>query len=437
MYYDTTQIMNGVSIGIDAFTVAVSVILSYAIISEAMTRHKISQYYLGIIIANTISALADGAIRFINCQGIITPFTARLYDLSYIGFMMALMFFSFFQYSVMKKRVHVADGIHVASAIACIIPIAVWLVGSIKRFSWFYTIGSDGYVVYKEYFWVTIVMPILVLFFNFVFILSCKKELTTPELFAWISYEIFPLAVYVVYVVTWEFYESTIFASFGIALIFLYIQVHLHEIKENIETENELRKSQMKLMVSQIQPHFMYNALNSIYVLIDQDAEIAKEAVSTFSDYLRQNINSLKSDQPVEFDEELEHTKAYLYLEQIRFGDKLKILYDIKASNFRIPPLSVQPLVENAVKHGISKKAKGGTLKISSKEDGSNFVISIIDDGLGFDAGSFSSDDKHTHIGLFNVNSRLVSMVHGKLNVQSIPDTGTICTITIPKEEKS
>lgn len=437
MIQNVQQLINGMSIGLDTFSILVSLVLGYAVFSEARAKKGISQFFFYITIANAVCALADGSIHLINAYSAISFVTARLYDLTYISFMVALMFFCFFQYSVMRQRVHVANGINYVAAFACGVPVIVWLVSLTQKNPWFYYVNEAGQICQTEYFWLTTLIPVGILVFNFIFILSCRKELTAPELFAWISYELFPLIVYLIYLFTGIFFESTVYAAFALSLILLYIQIHLHEIRASIATENELRKSQMKLMVSQIQPHFMYNALNSIYVLIENDPEVAQEAVSTFSDYLRQNINSLKSDLPVEFSEELEHTKAYLYLEQIRFGEKLKVLYDIQAEDFKIPPLTVQPLVENAVKHGISSKPEGGVLKISSKETERYYEINIVDDGLGFDASGFAGDDKHTHIGLFNVNSRLVSMVHGNLNVQSVPGSGTICTITIPKDRRN
>ena len=111
-------------------------------------------------------------------------------------------------------------------------------------------------------------------------------------------------------------------------------------------------------MVSQIRPHFMYNALSSIAALCKLDPDTAYDATITFSDYLRGNMDSLKQTAPIPFEKELEHLKKYLHIEKMRFGNKLNIVYDICATDFEIPQLTVQPLAENAVKHGISKKKK-------------------------------------------------------------------------------
>ena len=121
-------------------------------------------------------------------------------------------------------------------------------------------------------------------------------------------------------------------------------------------------------MVSQIRPHFMYNALSSIAILCKLNPETAYDATITFSDYLRGNMDSLKQTAPVPFTQELEHLKKYLYIEKLRFADKLNIEYNIQVTDFVLPLLSVQPLVENAVKHGVGMKKKGGTVTISTRE---------------------------------------------------------------------
>lgn len=133
-------------------------------------------------------------------------------------------------------------------------------------------------------------------------------------------------------------------------------------------TEKELYEAKVAVMTSQIRPHFMYNALTSIAMMCTIDPETAQEATVTFAKYLRENMDSLKQTKPVPFAQELDHLKKYLYIEKLRFGKKLNIEYDIQATNFVIPLLSAQPLAENAVKHGVGMKKKGGTVKITSRE---------------------------------------------------------------------
>ena len=185
-------------------------------------------------------------------------------------------------------------------------------------------------------------------------------------------------------------------------------------------------------MLSQIQPHFLYNALTSIYQLCEVDPPTAQKAVGYFSKYLRRNMASLSERKPIPFEEELRHVESYLKLEKLRYGDKLQVIYDVVSTDFAIPALTVQPLVENAVKHGIGKKKSGGVITIMTRETPEAHVITVTDTGVGFDPEKPKQDGQH-HLGLKSVRDRLTTMSGGRLEVASVPGQGTTVTISIPK----
>jgi sensor histidine kinase YesM len=187
-------------------------------------------------------------------------------------------------------------------------------------------------------------------------------------------------------------------------------------------------------MLSQIQPHFLYNSLVAIQELCLIDPETASKAVGEFSNYLRGNLDSLSIKRPIPFEHELRHVKAYLSLEKKRFGEKLNINYDISYLCFNIPALTLQPIAENAVQHGVTKREDGGTVTVSVKEAETEAVITVIDDGVGFDRNCASRQDGRLHLGIENVRSRLAFMCNGTLTIQSEPDVGTTAVITVPKE---
>ncbi|MGN0587372.1 MAG: sensor histidine kinase [Oscillospiraceae bacterium] len=172
---------------------------------------------------------------------------------------------------------------------------------------------------------------------------------------------------------------------------------------------SELAESRISIMLSQIQPHFLYNVLNSIYCLCAKDIDAAQEAISNFSDYLRGNMTSLTKKDLVPFSTELNHLKTYISLEKLRFGDKLNIVWDIQTENFMLPALTVQPIVENAVNHGICGSDNGGTVTITARETDSSFEIEVHDDGVGFDVNEYVNG-RDGHIGIVNVRSRLSKM---------------------------
>lgn len=154
--------------------------------------------------------------------------------------------------------------------------------------------------------------------------------------------------------------------------------------KDREEAKTKLHESQVELMMGQIQPHFMFNTLSSIRTLIKVEPETAYDMIYDFSNYLRANVDNMGKTEGISFEAEVEHIKTYVNIEKVRFGDRVNMEYDIQATNFLVPPLSIQPMVENAIKHGICKKTEGGTVQLKSYEDENNYVVEVNDDGVGF-----------------------------------------------------
>lgn len=202
--------------------------------------------------------------------------------------------------------------------------------------------------------------------------------------------------------------------------------------QHTLQMERELQNSRISIMLSQIKPHFLYNALTVIQALCGIDPAAAENAVSEFSDYLRGNMSALTEEKPIPFLKELEHTKHYLTLEQLRFGDQLRVEFDLGPTLFRLPTLSLQPLVENAIRHGVRGKSEGvGTVRISTRETPTCYEVAVMDDGPGFDPASAPQDS--THVGITNVRRRMQLMCGGSLMIESAPGAGTHATLRIPK----
>ena len=202
------------------------------------------------------------------------------------------------------------------------------------------------------------------------------------------------------------------------------------EAEKNI-VEAELKESRIAIMLSQIQPHFIYNTLGTIERMCLKDPQKANELVRNFSLYLRGNFSELDSVTPIRFAEELKHVEHYVNIEKVRFPD-MNIEYDVESTEFVLPALSVQPLVENAIKHGLMRLETGGTVVIHSYETETHFCVEVKDDGVGFDT-SLPIDEKK-HVGLRNIKGRLKAMVNGNLILESKPGFGTKAVIMIPKE---
>ena len=178
--------------------------------------------------------------------------------------------------------------------------------------------------------------------------------------------------------------------------------------------EEDLKAQQrIKIMMSQIRPHFLYNTLSSIQALCLADPEKAFEVTERFGTYLRQNIDSLDQPKLIPFPKELEHTRVYSEIEMIRFPS-IRIEYDTEDVDFRLPALTVQPIVENAIRHGVRGKAEG-VVRISTRKINGFHEIGITD--------------------IRSVRERLAGMCSGTMTVESRIGAGTRVTIRIPAEE--
>ena len=201
--------------------------------------------------------------------------------------------------------------------------------------------------------------------------------------------------------------------------------------------EAEVRNLQTSIALSQIKPHFLYNALNTIYVLCGKDLEKGRQAISDLSDYLRINIGSIDSKFPIAFEKEMEHVKKYLAIEQLRFPDEFTVSVVTPVTDFLLPALSLQPLVENAVRYGVVPKGEDGLILITTRETNKEYVVSVVDNGPGFDTSvleAMEDDDSPNHIGILNVRERLQRLSGGTLEIRSTIDYGTEAIIRIPKE---
>ena len=196
----------------------------------------------------------------------------------------------------------------------------------------------------------------------------------------------------------------------------------------------ELQESRISIMLSQMQPHFIFNTLNTIYHLCEINPKIAKSTINSFSKYLRNNIENLDCREMIHFDKEISFVKSYLDIEKVRFDDELQITFDLPVTNFKIPALTVQPIVENAVKHGTSKKEGISTLCISTRESDNGYEIEIRDTGAGFD--TTLSIDEQKHVGINNIRQRLKHLCNGTLTIESRIGEGTTAIIQIPKAEE-
>ena len=409
-----------VNIALDTFALIVTLIILTACVKEYSKKKIAAKHFLLFqgsivvaLVADIISWFGEGHPSLALMTVIANTVMACACRVAIIGFMAYLVVCLYANSRAADCVLHIFRALCGLSILFCI--------GN-AFFGYAYHVTETGHyehtaseamgVLYLLY-------PILAAFALILMALFAKQSARVSR-FLFLLYTLFPMAGVIV--------DHTIHglsltcAGFTVSILVIYTNIYLMRQKE-------LTVQRSTLMLSQINPHFVYNTLSTIAAMCDLAPKQAKNLTIDFSQYLRKNINSLTSEGMIPFDQEMEHVECYLKIEKTRFRENINVIYAIQCKDFRIPPLTVQPLVENAIKHGITKKADGGTLKISTYSTETSYIIEIIDDGVGFDVES-----TEMHVGLENVRSRLAMMCRGELIVKSTEGIGTRVRIEIPRK---
>jgi len=297
----------------------------------------------------------------------------------------------------------------------------------------FYSIGEGNVYQRGPLYPILLIPPVLIMALNLVVLVRRRGRLSSRQRRAFGVYIILPAAAMVFQMFFYGLYVIVLATAVAAFAMFTYIQGDQAERYYLTEAENARLKSD--IMLSQLKPHFLCNTLGAIGRLCKNDPE-AKEAIEAFSRYLRENVDALSQEAPVPFERELEHVRTYLELERLRFGDDLHVVYHIECTDFLLPTLTLQPLVENAVRHGVRGTEDGtGTVLVSSRELAACWEVTVADNGAGFVPGTLP-DDGRAHVGLANVRKRLDYGCGGILHIESVPGQGSRVTIMIPKSKE-
>ena len=290
----------------------------------------------------------------------------------------------------------------------------------------FYSFTPENGFEKGRFYPVLLIIPALMLITNLIHIVINFKHLTPDQRIVYTLYSIIPLACIAAQLFVTDLPLTTIGAAFSSLLMFIHIiNKHTDHI---VRQEKENASQKASILALQMRPHFIYNTLTSIYYLCDQDPKKAQSTIVDFSTYLRKNFEAIASEETVDFRKELEHTKAYLAVEQVRYGDDIECIFDTPYMDFKIPALTLQPLVENAVKHGFDPDLGKLTIKIKTEKTDKNIVITVENTGSEFGV----SENNDPHIALENITLRLESMCRGTVHIEALPGGGTVVKISIP-----
>lgn len=409
----------------------ISLLVALCLLLSGRTRGSCDRLYLRMLLCNIGALLFDMlALLFRGNGGAFFRWGVRVTNFAAFTCNYLLMV-TFIRYltEYLASRACVSRWPLTAGRILC--GISVVLVILTQFFPVIYTIDAQNVYHRAGLFWLSHALGLLGLALCAWLLLRYRSVMKAYEKAAAWLYVLLPVAA----VIVQTFIYGPVLLNFAstIALIVVFLFLQVERERRMAEQESEYAQRRIDIVLSQIQPHFLFNALNAIHYLCETDSARAQKAVDNFSTYLWGNLESLKREAPIPFSREMEHVRSYLALEKMRFEDELVIDYDIQATGFLLPALTVQPLAENAVRYGVGKKAGGGRAAIASREYPGHYEVTVSDDGAGYDPRA-AQDDGRAHIGVENVRSRLKLLCRGSLHIESRPGQGTRATITIPKE---
>ena len=290
----------------------------------------------------------------------------------------------------------------------------------------FYYITPDNEFLRGPWFALLPLPMVAMMILNTVGIIRRRKKISKKYYIAILVYLLPMTAALFVYL----FNYIAIFIVFGMALcaLMMFSLILSDNMEQYMRQQREIANQRAGIMVLQMRPHFIYNTMTGIYYLCDQDPQKAKQVTLDFTTYLRKNFTAIASEDTIPFRDELEHTRAYLAVEQTQFEDVLFVSFDTPHTMFRVPPLTLQPIVENAVKHGMKSSSEPIHISVVTRQTEHSSEIIVEDDGPGFDP----VDDDEPHIALNNIRHRLDLMCGGKLIISAREGGGTSVKVSIP-----
>jgi len=426
------------NIAFAAFCFVISVIILVSVMLSEHRKDKSSRFFIYIIIVNIMLLITSTAWFILNGNpGMNSPIPLIISEClkASCGPVM-LILYTRLVIVILKEKTVVSKSIIYAARIA--IAVCVMDIISIMSeplFSYYSLVDENNQLVRQDWFFVSYIFTFVCIAINSGILIAKRKYLKKRELLTLVAYVVIP-ALGVIFHMMVEGTPINMI-SITIAIVFYFAMIQNDMSKQAHELERELVESRISVMMSQIKPHFLYNVLSAIAQLCDEDSAKAKKAIVDFSVYLRGNMDAINYRGLITFEKELGHVKGYLDLEEAVYGSALIVVYDVKAGGFMLPPLTIQPIVENAVKHGIGKKEGGGTVKLSVRETDEEYVVTVTDDGAGCDITSLSCNKPHPEnresIGLENVRRRLMVQCNGTLDISSEIGIGTTVTIRLPK----
>lgn len=418
--------MRTANITLDLYAIFVAVILLCICLFQRRQSALVSKYLLGWMFAHILVLCCDMTRWYLRGKIAERPMFSVMFFSEYILCHACLIFFHYDLMERLKTRAPVPRVLRLAVWPVAVVMSVLWVLSSRNRM--FYSITYNAVNVAGDWYYLSQAPAMALLLFDMGLVLYYRRRKGLDwqnSVSLWLSMA-FPLASFPLQT-AWN--AKALFAGMTLSLLVRYVAVCS-------EQSRLLAESRVAIAMDQIHPHFLYNALGSISALCDIDPVRARDATDHFAEYLRINLEFMQQSSPIPFQMELEHIQTYIWLEKMRFGEKIQINYDIQARDFEVPALSVQPIVENAVKHGVCMKDGPGTITLSTRKSKDWYLIIVTDDGIGFqetEEPGRACPGKKLQVGIRNVRERLEILMHGSLTVWSKSGEGTTAVIQIPR----
>lgn len=425
--------MTQVNITMDALGLVIAAIMLYSCFNENVTPKKQRQYFLSILLALMVILLTDLIDWAVDRNASLSMVNFVSNSINYCaGYLIVVFFARYLNEHIMLPGKIMSTMIKVFD-VMCAVSVGLVFINIFNQM--YFAIDSTGLYIRGSWWLLSQIFPLIALVSNGIVILV-GDGLSMQDRIIFLTHPMLPLIGIIINVLWpgWSFSFTGALLSATVVYMQIYI-VRSRQVSEQKaalqQKAAELAETRVDIMLSQIQPHFIYNTLGTISHLCRTQPEKAAELVQDFALYLRGSLGELENRAPIRVSREIEHVKHYTNIEKVRFPD-MNVEFDLQANEFFLPALTIQPLVENSIKHGLMGLESGGTVEVSTYETENAYCICVKDDGVGYDT-SAPMDEKH--IGIRNIRGRLEMMCDGTLTVESKPGEGTVALITIPKGE--
>jgi len=423
-----------IKITINTLGATICLIILFFVATSKYGKEKRSKIFARFIFVYFVVLISSAAENLMDISvNLLNPFltTAIMFIIPVCGPILLLFFTALFLATIEEKTVISKSSnyaVYTVFALCAVDIISAVVLRCVTMFRFAYPMY---YFMRNDWLFLNHILSLMCMCILTILIIAYKKFISIRELLTLLSYLILPTVAVVVDIFFGRF--ATVNLSLILVIVIYYASIQVELAQAIKQKEIELIENKVYIMLSQIKPHFLYNALSAIAQLCDDDPIKAKKATVDFSTYLRCNMESLDNKGLIRVEKEIDHVKGYLALEKAIYGKALNVVYKIEAGGFLLPSLTIQPITENAVKHGIGKKEGGGTITVKVCESGNEFHVIISDNGRGYDTGSMYKDDR-SHIGIENVKQRLKEQCRGTLEISSEIGKGTTAVIKIPKQ---